>query len=90
MGAIAGNQGGVAGRLQKDSGRGEEKDGRFFEREPKNDLLEKALRKFKDAANRQIPQLRALASQLTEKADQRALAETIEEAKPSPRPTSID
>ena len=59
---------------------GEEKMDDFFEREPKSDLLKKALRKFKDAANRQIPQLRALASQLTEKADQRALAEAIEEA----------
>lgn len=59
---------------------GEEKLDDFFEREPKSDLLKKALRKFKDAANRQIPQLRALASQLTEKADQRALAEAIEEA----------
>ncbi len=59
---------------------GEEKMDDFFEREPKSDLLKKALRKFKDAANRQIPQLRALAAQLTEKADQRALAEAIEEA----------
>ncbi|MBS1786443.1 MAG: hypothetical protein JST85_01900 [Acidobacteria bacterium] len=59
---------------------GEEKLDDFFEREPKSDLLKKALRKFKDAANRQIPQLRALASQMTEKADQRALAEAIEEA----------
>ena len=59
---------------------GEEKLDDFFEREPKSDLLKKALRKFKDAANRQIPQLRAMASQMTEKADQRALAEAIEEA----------
>lgn len=59
---------------------GEEKMDDFFEREPKSDLLKKALRKFKDAANRQIPQLRAMAAQLTEKADQRALAEAIEEA----------
>jgi len=59
---------------------GEEKLDDFFEREPKNDLLKKALRKFKDAANRQIPQLRALASQMTDKKDQRALAEAIEEA----------
>jgi len=59
---------------------GEEKMDDFFEREPKSDLLKKALRKFKDAANRQIPQLRAMASQMTEKADQRALAEAIEEA----------
>lgn len=59
---------------------GEEKLDDFFEREPKSDLLKKALRKFKEAANRQIPQLRAMASQMTEKADQRALAEAIEEA----------
>ncbi|MFN0107722.1 MAG: hypothetical protein ACKVZH_02630 [Blastocatellia bacterium] len=59
---------------------GEEKLDDLYERSPKNDLLRKALRKFKDAANRQIPQLRALAAQLTEKADQRALAEAIEEA----------
>jgi hypothetical protein len=59
---------------------GEEKLDDFFERDPKNDQLKKALRKFKDAANRQIPQLRAMAAQLTEKADQRALAEAIEEA----------
>lgn len=59
---------------------GEEKLDDFFEREPKNDLLKKALRKFKDAANRHIPQLRAMAAQLTDKKDQRALAEAIEEA----------
>src|SRR5262245_55878602 len=43
-------------------------------------LLPKALNKFKDAATRHIPQLRALAPQLTEKREQRALAEAIEEA----------
>ncbi len=59
---------------------GEEKMDDFFERDPKNDLLKKALRKFKDAANRHIPQLRAMAAQLTDKKDQRALAEAIEEA----------
>lgn len=59
---------------------GEEKLDDFFERDPKNDLLKKALRKFKDAANRHIPQLRAMAAQLTDKKDQRALAEAIEEA----------
>jgi hypothetical protein len=42
--------------------------------------LEKALSKFKEAATRQIPQLRALAAQLKEKSEQRALAEAIEEA----------
>ncbi|MGH9801243.1 MAG: hypothetical protein ACRD82_12830 [Blastocatellia bacterium] len=59
---------------------GEEKLEDLFERSPKSDLLKKALRKFKDAANRQIPQLRAMAAQLTDKKDQRALAEAIEEA----------
>ncbi len=59
---------------------GEEKMEDFFERDPKNDQLKKALRKFKDAANRHIPQLRAMAAQLTDKKDQRALAEAIEEA----------
>ncbi len=43
-------------------------------------LLPKALNKFKEAATRHIPQLRALAPQLTDKREQRALAEAIEEA----------
>jgi hypothetical protein len=42
--------------------------------------LEKALNKFKEAAVRQIPLLRALAPQLTDKREQRALEEAIEEA----------
>jgi hypothetical protein len=42
--------------------------------------LEKALNKFKESAVRQIPQLRALASQLTDKREQRALEEAIQEA----------
>jgi hypothetical protein len=46
----------------------------------KDKLLPKALSKFKEAATRHIPQLRALAPQLTEKREQRALAEAIEEA----------
>lgn len=58
----------------------EEKLDDFFNRDPKNDLLKKALQKFKQGANKQIPQLRALASQMTEKKDQRALEEAIEEA----------
>lgn len=58
----------------------EEKLEDFYSREPKNDLLKKALQKFKQAANRQIPQLRAMAAQLSDKKDQRALAEAIEEA----------
>jgi hypothetical protein len=43
-------------------------------------LLPKALNKFKDAATRQIAQLRALEPKLTDKREQRALAEAIEEA----------
>ncbi len=58
----------------------EEKLEDFYSREPKNDLLKKALHKFKQAANRQIPQLRVMAAQLSDKKDQRALAEAIEEA----------
>jgi hypothetical protein len=46
----------------------------------KDRLLPKALNKFKEAATRHIPQLRALATQLTDKREQRALAEAIEEA----------
>lgn len=58
----------------------EEKLDDFFSREPKSDLLKKALQKFKQAANKQIIQLRALAAQITDKKEQRALAEAIEEA----------
>jgi hypothetical protein len=43
-------------------------------------LLPKALNKFKEAATRHVAQLRALAPQLTDKREQRALAEAIEEA----------
>jgi hypothetical protein len=46
----------------------------------KSPALEKALNKFKEAAVRQIPLLRALAPQLTDKREQRALEEAIEEA----------
>lgn len=59
---------------------GEEKLDDFFQREPKSDLLRKSLKKFKDAAIKQIPQLRALASKMTDKKEQRALEEAIEEA----------
>lgn len=51
-----------------------------YERDRKNELLPKALRKFKDAANRQLGQLRSLAPQMTEKREQTALSEAIEEA----------
>jgi hypothetical protein len=46
----------------------------------KSPALEKALNKFKEAAVRQIPLLRALTPQLTDKREQRALEEAIEEA----------
>jgi hypothetical protein len=46
----------------------------------KNPLIPKALSKFKEAAARQIAQLRSFASQLSDKREQRALAEAIEEA----------
>jgi hypothetical protein len=46
----------------------------------KSPALEKALNKFKEAAVRQIPLLRALAPQLTDKREQRALEEAIQEA----------
>jgi hypothetical protein len=52
----------------------------LLNRDTKPPGLEKALNKFKDAATRQIPQLRALEGQLTEKTEKRALAEAIEEA----------
>ena len=58
----------------------EEKMDDAFSREASNPAFKKALSKFKDAANKQIPQLRALAQQMTDKKDQRALEEAIEEA----------
>lgn len=58
----------------------EEKLDDLFSRDPKNGLLKKALQKFKQGANKQIPQLRALASQMTERKEQIALQEAIEEA----------
>jgi len=59
---------------------GEEKLDDWYGRGGKDNLLPKALNKFKEAATRHISQLRALASQLTDKREQRALAEAIEEA----------
>jgi hypothetical protein len=46
----------------------------------KDPSLHKALSKFKEAVTRQIPQLRALAPLLTDKREQKALAEAIDEA----------
>ena len=50
------------------------------DRNTKNPLLPKALNKFKEAATRQLAPLRALASKMTTKPEQRALLEAIEEA----------
>ena len=50
------------------------------ERNRSNPLLSKALDKLKAAATRQIVSLRALAPQMTEKREQRALLEAIDEA----------
>jgi len=58
----------------------EEKLDDWYGRGGKDNLLPKALNKFKEAATRHISQLRGLASQLTDKREQRALAEAIEEA----------
>ncbi|HZS05893.1 MAG TPA: hypothetical protein VFD58_13725 [Blastocatellia bacterium] len=58
----------------------EEKLDDTYEREKKSDLLSKALGKFKEAATRHLQQLRSLAPQLTDRKEQRALAEAVEEA----------
>ena len=58
----------------------EEKLDDALQRNERKDLLSKSLSKFKEAAIRQIAQLRALESQLTEKREQKALAEAIAEA----------
>jgi hypothetical protein len=58
----------------------EEKLDDAYERGAKNELIPKALSKFKEAVTRQIAQLRGLASQVTDPKEQRALAEAIEEA----------
>ncbi|MGE0132623.1 MAG: hypothetical protein AB7U82_31450 [Blastocatellales bacterium] len=58
----------------------EEKLDDWYNRAGKDNLLPKALGKFKEAVTKQIVQLRALAPQLTDKKEQRALLEAIEEA----------
>ncbi len=58
----------------------EEKLDDWYSRGGTDKLLPKALNKFKEAATRHIPQLRALEPKLTDKREQRALAEAIEEA----------
>jgi hypothetical protein len=51
-----------------------------YERDKKSTALPKALSKFKEGATHQLTQLRALAPQMTDKKEQRALEEAIEEA----------
>lgn len=58
----------------------EEKLDDWYNRGGKDNLLPKALSKFKEAAARHVAQLRALAPQMTDKREQRALAEAVEEA----------
>jgi len=58
----------------------EEKLDDWYNRAGKDNLLPKALSKFKEAVTRHIPQLRALTPQLTDRREQRTLAEAIEEA----------
>ena len=58
----------------------EEKLDDWYNRGGKDSLLPKALSKFKEAAARHVAQLRALAPQMTDRREQRALAEAIEEA----------
>ncbi|MDQ3009598.1 MAG: hypothetical protein M3X11_02690 [Acidobacteriota bacterium] len=58
----------------------EEKMDDAFAHDPNAAPFKKALSKLKEAANKQIPQLRALASQMKDKKEQNALEEAIEEA----------
>lgn len=58
----------------------EEKLDDALNRDSKNPGLDKALSKLKEGASRQISQLRALAPQLTDRREQRAITEAIEEA----------
>ena len=58
----------------------EEKLDDWFGRGGKDNLLPKALNKFKEAAAKHVAQLRSFSQQMTDKREQRALAEAIEEA----------
>jgi hypothetical protein len=58
----------------------EEKLDDWYNRAGKDNLLPKALSRFKEAVTKQIAQLRALAPQFTDRREQRALLEAIEEA----------
>ncbi|MBK9313992.1 MAG: hypothetical protein IPM55_07055 [Acidobacteria bacterium] len=58
----------------------EEKLDDLLNRDSRNKELDKAIKKFKEAAMRHIPQLKALAPKLKDKREQRALDEAIAEA----------
>lgn len=58
----------------------EEKLDDAYERGARNEKIPKALAKFKEGVTKQIAQLRAFASQLSDPKEQRALAEAVEEA----------
>ena len=58
----------------------EEKMDDALNRDSKSPLLEKALKKLKEATAGHVSQLRALAPLMTDRREQRALAEAIEEA----------
>ncbi|HYE74563.1 MAG TPA: hypothetical protein VEF04_14585 [Blastocatellia bacterium] len=58
-----------------------------YERDKKNNLLPKALKKFKEAVERQIAELRSLSPQLKNKKEQDALAEAMEEAETATKGT---
>ncbi|NBO64395.1 MAG: hypothetical protein EBU88_06045 [Acidobacteria bacterium] len=58
----------------------EEKLDDALNRDSKNPALEKALKKAKDGAGSQIPRLKALGGRLSDRGEQRALLEAMEEA----------
>ena len=58
----------------------EEKLDDAFERKPKDELIIKALKKFKDGAIKHISLLQSMESKMKDKREQMALAEAIEEA----------
>ncbi|MGH9768221.1 MAG: hypothetical protein ACREAB_12365 [Blastocatellia bacterium] len=58
----------------------EEKLDDWYNRGGKDNLLPKALNKFKESITKHIAQLRALVPQITDKKERRALLEAIEEA----------
>ena len=58
----------------------EEKLDDAFERKPKDELIIKALKKFKDGATKHLSLLQSLEAKMKDKHEQMALAEAIEEA----------